>query len=67
MCLSPCHPRFLNTDEAAAYLGLHAETLVSWRRNRRGPTYIKLGSKVSYRQEDLDAFLRLSTRRPPNV
>ena len=46
----------LNTLEAAAYLGLQPNTLEIWRCRHRGPRYSKLGSRVVYDRDDLDAF-----------
>jgi predicted site-specific integrase-resolvase len=43
--------------EAARYLGVASQTLHNWRHSRKGPNYIKLGSKVIYRLVDLDAYL----------
>jgi len=31
-------------------------TLERWRYNRDGPTYLKLGSRVVYRLEDIEAY-----------
>lgn len=47
----------LRTTEAAAYLNLQPATLEQWRWNGKGPSFIKLGRSVRYRQSDLDAFL----------
>jgi len=49
--------QILRTPEAAAYLNVQPTTLEQWRWNGRGPTFIKLGRSVRYRQADLDAFL----------
>ena len=48
---------FLDTPEAANYLGLQSSTLEAWRCRGDGPTFIKLGRLVKYRQTDLDAFV----------
>lgn len=48
----------LTTEEAAAYIGLSARTLSTWRSTgRHGLRYIKVGSRVRYRVEDLDEWL----------
>lgn len=47
----------LRTPEAAAYLNVQPTTLEQWRWNGRGPTFVKIGRSVRYRQADLDAFL----------
>ena len=51
----------LSTNEAADYLaGLGTPftkgTLEVWRCHKQGPVYRKIGHKVFYRREDLDAF-----------
>jgi hypothetical protein len=47
----------LTTDEAAKYIRLGAHALYQMRREHIGPTYIKLGRKVFYRIDDLDAYI----------
>jgi hypothetical protein len=46
----------LNTQEAAAYLGVRPNTLEVWRCKHRGPKYAKLGSRIVYDPDDLDSF-----------
>jgi excisionase family DNA binding protein len=46
----------LSTKEAAAYLGVKRNTLEVWRCQSRGPKYAKIGSRVLYDQDDLEAF-----------
>lgn len=52
-----------STEEAAAFLGARPLTLVAWRHQKRGPTYIKIGGHVRYRQSDLDGFIASNVRR----
>jgi transposase-like protein len=55
----------LSTQEAAAYLGVKPNTLEVWRCKHRGPQYAKLGSRIVYDPEELDAFFAarsISTR-----
>lgn len=48
----------LNTEQAANYLGIAPATLTVWRStNRRILTYVKVGSQVRYRREDLEKFV----------
>lgn len=58
----------LDTRRAAAFLSLSPKTLEAHRTRGGGPPFIKLGRRVVYRQEDLDAWLakrrRLSTSDP---
>lgn len=56
--------KYLVTEDAAAYLSLSRRTLEAWRLQGRGPTYVKLGRKVVYRPEDLDAFAENGTHAP---
>ena len=49
--------RFLNTREAADYVGLSAKTLVRWRVTGEGPRYIKRSNRVIYEVVDLDAWM----------
>ena len=53
---SEAQSRFLDTPQAAAYLGLRAPTLEHWRSSGEGPHFYKLGARVFYTREDLDAF-----------
>ena len=52
---------YLNTREAAEYLGLSPRTLDRYRVSGAGPVFLKLGGRVGYLREDLDDWLR--TRR----
>ncbi len=49
-------PRFLRTPEAARFLGLSGRTLEKHRTYGTGPLYSKLGGRVVYRLEDLQAW-----------
>ncbi len=49
--------RFLNTEEAAFYLGLSMSLLEKLRVRGDGPAYAKIGARVIYLAEDLDAFV----------
>lgn len=54
-------PATMSREEAAVYLGLSPLTMDGWRSQGRGPAYVKLGkgprARVSYRKQDLDAFI----------
>lgn len=55
---------WLDTATAAAYLGgLKPSTLERWRCCGGGPAFHKIGGRVFYRQEDLDAFIEAGRRR----
>lgn len=49
---------WLNTDEAAGYLGNSPKTLAIWRCQGQGPRYHILNRRlVRYHVDDLDAFV----------
>ena len=48
-------PRCLRTPEAARFVGLSIRTLERHRTYGAGPRYSKLGGRVVYRLEDLQA------------
>ena len=49
-------PRFLRTKEAAQFLSLSARTLEKHRTYGTGPAYRKLGGRVVYSVDDLEAW-----------
>ena len=49
-------PRFLRTKEAADFLSLSARTLEKHRTYGTGPGYRKLGGRVVYAVDDLQAW-----------
>ena len=60
--------RFLRTPEAARFLGLSGRTLEKHRVYGTGPRYRKIGGRVVYAVDDLQAWadrgLRQSTSDP---
>jgi predicted DNA-binding transcriptional regulator AlpA len=54
--ISGLPPRFLRTPEAARFLGLSGRTLEKHRTYGTGPSYRKLGGRVVYAIEDLQAW-----------
>ena len=56
------HQTFLDSDQAAEYLGLKRTTLEAWRCRGGGPKFVKLGRAVRYRQTDLDAWIESRLR-----
>ena len=55
----------LPPSEAAQYLGVKPQTLAAWRcTGRQSLRYIKIGSRIFYRQSDLDEFLNRRTVTP---
>ena len=51
-------PRYLRTSEAAQFLSLSARTLEKHRIYGTGPAYRKLGGRVVYALEDLQAWVQ---------
>jgi hypothetical protein len=44
--------------DAALYLGHQPKTLAMWALQRKGPRFVKVGGRVFYFKDDLDAFIR---------
>ncbi len=59
------HPKFMNTEEAAAFLELSHRTLERYRITGEGPRFLKIGRWVRYLKSDLVDWLesrgRIST------
>jgi hypothetical protein len=53
---APTNLQRKSTDAAAAHLGISSRTLEKWRLTGDGPPYIKLGRRVVYDLQDLDAW-----------
>ena len=53
----------LRTQAAATYCGSSASTFEKLRLTGDGPVYSKIGRRVVYRIEDLDAWLASKRRR----
>lgn len=53
----------LNEDRAAEILGVSVRTLQRQRVRGDGPRYVKIGKRVLYREEDLQAYIEGSTRQ----
>ncbi len=55
-------PTFLNSKQAADYLGLKPNTLAKMRVYGNGPKYRKHGFRVLYSLDDLNAWSEASLR-----
>ncbi len=55
---APLPPRYLRTSEAAHFLSLSARTLEKHRTYGTGPAYRKLGGRVVYAVDDLQAWVQ---------
>ncbi len=53
----------LNEKEAAGRLGMTVAALRRWRLERRGPTFIRVGSRIRYREEDLESYVENNAQR----
>ena len=51
-------PRYLDTSQAARYLGISPKTLMRMRVTGDGPRYAKAGRRVIYDRLDLDGGSR---------
>ena len=60
-------PKHLTQIEVARRWRLSERTLEKWRSIRRGPAYLKIGGRVVYRPEDIEAFERQQVRVPGRV
>jgi hypothetical protein len=56
--------KLLNTAEAAAYLRVASQTLVTWRSKGRGPHFVRLGGGVFYRLPELDQYIEAGLTSP---
>lgn len=56
-------PHYLKTPDAAIHLGLSARTLEKHRCFGTGPVFRRLGGRIVYAIEDLEAWAALGTRR----
>jgi predicted DNA-binding transcriptional regulator AlpA len=56
-------PRFLRTPEAARFLGLSGRTLEKHRTYGTGPKYRKIGGRVVYALDDLQAWADIGAKK----
>lgn len=59
--------RHLNQEQLARRWSLSARTLERWRCLGKGPSYLRLGGRVAYRLEDVEAFEKAGRREPSVV
>lgn len=53
--------QLLDEQDVAKLLKLSVHTLRQWRSAGRGPNYVKLGSNVRYRPNDIDNWITEET------
>jgi hypothetical protein len=51
-------------SEVARVLRQKLATLTTWRHEKRGPAYLKVGRKVFYRRSDIMLWLGAQRREP---
>jgi hypothetical protein len=51
-------------EAASMIVDLKPQTLAKWRLRRTGPAYLKLGGKIRYRVEDIEAWMTASRIDP---
>jgi predicted site-specific integrase-resolvase len=55
--------RHLNQTELAARWTISPRTLERWRYTGEGPQFMKIGGRVAYRLEDVEAYEAEQTRQ----
>jgi predicted DNA-binding transcriptional regulator AlpA len=50
--------RLVDTREAATFVGCTRAALALWRKQRRGPSYVRVGRLVRYRPADLNSWVQ---------
>ena len=60
---APEGKRMLIAEDAAQYLGLATQTLAKMRWSGESPPFFKVGRRVLYEREELDAWLAQRKRR----
>jgi predicted DNA-binding transcriptional regulator AlpA len=56
-CATDSHTELCDEREAARRLGLSVATLRRRRRLQQPPSWVKLGSRVLYRKQDIESFI----------
>ena len=56
--------RHLNQVELSRRWHLSPRTLENWRWRNEGPAYLKIGGRIAYRIEDVEAFETQQLRSP---
>lgn len=58
------HTKLLTPKQVSQILGIKESTLAAWRFHLRQPlNYCKIGSKIMYRESDVQAFIELRTNK----
>ena len=59
--------KYLTTEEVADLLRAPVESVRYWRHIGKGPRSFKVGRRVLYAAEDVDAFVREARKAEANV
>ena len=59
-------PGVLWLPDAAAYIGYEVSTLRKWRLKKIGPASFRIGGRVAYRKDVLDAWLKAQEASDPH-
>jgi predicted DNA-binding transcriptional regulator AlpA len=51
----------IDTLTLSAITGVKVATLKQWRSREKGPSYVKLGTKIMYRSDAVDSWLEDNT------
>ena len=54
----------MNRANAARYLGVKPQTLSKWAMHGKGPRFARVGGRIFYFLDDLDAFIQEGLRAP---
>lgn len=54
----------LSDKETSVFLGVADRTLRDWRRQGKGPAFVKMGTKIRYRKSKIDEYLDNQTIKP---
>lgn len=57
----------VRTEKAAEILDVSKSTLEAWRCRGGGPTFVRYGRAIRYREEDLQKFIAENLRRNTSV
>lgn len=54
--------KFLTTEELSEILKIPARTLRFWRKENRGPPWLKMGRSVKYRESEVSEWVNKQRR-----
>lgn len=57
----PDRKKLLKESEVAEQLQISEKTLRNWRLLRKGINYVKVGTAIRYKQQDVDDFIAMRT------